>query len=46
MLLRVVNNSTEIVHVKGKPKSFRSRYTKDIDRLDLGKSVSDMVLPQ
>ena len=45
MLLHVVNNSTKIEHVKGKPKSFRSRYIRDIDRLDLGTSVSDMSYP-
>ena len=45
MLLHVVNNITEIEHVKGKPKSFRSRYIRDTDRLDLGKSVSDMSYP-
>ena len=45
MYLHVTNASTEIEHIKGKPKSFRSRFLRGDERLKLGNSVSEMTYP-
>ena len=40
--LHVNNKNISLIHVKGKPKSFQSRYISGKDREKLGKSVSGM----
>ena len=40
--LHVNNKNVSLFHVKGKPKSFQSRYIRGEDRQKLGKSVSGM----
>ena len=45
MVLHVANTKTSLKHIKGKKKSFRSRYVRGQDRLKLEQSVSEMAYP-
>ena len=45
MVLHVENKSTSLRHIKGKRKSFCSRFVRGEDRLRLGQSVSEMAYP-
>ena len=45
MVLHVNNQSTTLTHIKGKPKSFRSRFIRGEERLKLGKSVIETGFP-